>query len=153
MKKEKKINVGIGFATGRKHFQTVLKTNVYNWQDSGLTEKEYVSLNLFVAYDLKYSNTKRTDYTNIRDDVRELIDNTYFIGSTVMSEEISRLINENVISEGEAKLFFGSGYAAKRNAVLYMAMKNNMDYLIFLDDDEYPLAVTNTHSTTIWGGY
>ena len=27
-----------------------------------------------------------------------------------------------------------------------------MDYLIFLDDDEYPMAVTNTRSTAIWGG-
>lgn len=27
-----------------------------------------------------------------------------------------------------------------------------MDYLVFLDDDEYPLAVTNTRSSAIWGG-
>ena len=27
-----------------------------------------------------------------------------------------------------------------------------MDYLIFLDDDEYPMAVTNSRSSTIWGG-
>ena len=27
-----------------------------------------------------------------------------------------------------------------------------MDYLVFLDDDEYPMAVTNTRSSAIWGG-
>jgi hypothetical protein len=36
--------------------------------------------------------------------------------------------------------------------VLYSAMRNDMDYLIFLDDDEYPLAVTNTLNNAVWGG-
>ena len=152
MEKVKKINVGIGFATGRKSFQQILKTNVYNWEESGLTEKENISLNLFVAYDLKYSNTKSTDYTNVSKDVLNLIDSSHFIGSTALQEEIDYLINENIIDKEEAQLFFGRGYAGKRNAVLYFAMKNKMDYLIFLDDDEYPMAVTNTRSTAIWGG-
>jgi hypothetical protein len=152
MEKVKKINVGIGFATGRKSFQKILKTNVYNWEESGLTEKENISLNLFVAYDLKYSNTKSTDYTNVSKDVLNLIDSSHFIGSTALQEEIDYLINENIIDKEEAQLFFGRGYAGKRNAVLYFAMKNKMDYLIFLDDDEYPMAVTNTRSTDIWGG-
>ncbi len=152
MEKVKKINVGIGFATGRKSFQKILKTNVYNWEESGLTEKENISLNLFVAYDLKYSNTKSTDYTNVSKDVLNLIDSSHFIGSTALQEEIDYLINENIIDKEEAQLFFGRGYAGKRNAVLYFAMKNKMDYLIFLDDDEYPMAVTNTRSTAIWGG-
>lgn len=60
MGKCKTINLGIGFATGRRSFQKALETNVYNWKESGLTEKENVRLNLFVAYDLKYSNTKST---------------------------------------------------------------------------------------------
>lgn len=152
MEKVKKINVGIGFATGRKSFQKILKTNVYNWEESGLTEKERISLNLFVAYDLKYSNTKSTDYTNVSKDVFNLIDSSHFIGSTALQEELDYLINENIIDKEEAQLFFGRGYAGKRNAVLYFAIKNKIDYLIFLDDDEYPMAVTNTRSSAIWGG-
>ena len=152
MEKKKKINVGIGFATGRKSFQKILKTNVYNWEESGLTEKEHVSLNIFVAYDLKYSNTKSTDYTNVSKDVFNLIDSSHFIGSTALQEELDYLINENIIDKEEAQLFFGRGYAGKRNAVLYFAIKNKIDYLIFLDDDEYPMAVTNTRSSAIWGG-
>ena len=27
-----------------------------------------------------------------------------------------------------------------------------MDYLLFLDDDEYPMAVTNTKGTCLWSG-
>lgn len=152
MQQNKKINVGIGFATGRKSFQRVLKTNVYNWRESGLTEEENIRLNLLVAYDLKYSNTKPTDYTNVSKQLLDLIDDTYFIGKTAIESEIEYLMQENVIDRTEGQLIFGKGYAGKRNIVLYTALKNNMDYLVFLDDDEYPLAVTNTRSFAIWGG-
>lgn len=152
MSKDKNIKVGIGFATGRKSFQKVLKTYVYSWRESGLTDIENISLNLFVAYDLKYSNTKSTDYTNVSKEVLSLVDNTYFIGSDEIRKEIELLIKENIINESQAKLFFGSGYAAKRNSLIYGAIKNGIDYLVFLDDDEYPMAVTNTKSTAIWGG-
>lgn len=148
----KKINMGIGFATGRKSFQKVLKTHVFSWKECGLTEKENISLNLLVAYDLKYSNTERKDYTNLHKDILNLIDDTYFIGLSSIEKEICCLMEQNIITQKEAKLFFSSGYAGKRNAVLYTALKNHIDYLLFLDDDEYPLAVTNTRSTAIWGG-
>lgn len=115
-------------------------------------ENKNVSLNLFVAYDLNYNKTKKTDYTNIRPDLVEQIDSSTFIAGIVIKEDIDYLIGENVINFDEARMIFGRGYAAKRNAVLYYAIKHHMDYLIFLDDDEYPLAVTNTRSTTIWGG-
>ena len=146
------IKIGIGFATGRRSFQQVLKTHIYNWRESSLAEKENVRLSLLVAYDLKYSNTKATDYTNVSKELFELVNDTYFIGRSAIQKEIGYLIKENVINAQEARLFFGSGYAAKRNAILYTAMKNNLDYLLFLDDDEYPMAVTNTRSTAIWGG-
>jgi len=117
-----------------------------------LTDKENVSLNLLVAYDLKYSDTKSTDYTNVNTKILDLVDDTYFIGNTSIQKEIDYLNDNNVINQEEAQLFFKGGYAAKRNAVLYTAMKNKIDYLIFLDDDEYPIAVTNTRSSAIWGG-
>jgi len=152
MQKSKNIKVGIGFATGRKSFQKVLRTNIYNWKESGLVENKRISLNLFVAYDLNYQKTKETDYTNVHSELEEQIDSSKFIGGIAINEEIAYLIQENVINTNEVRLIFGRGYAAKRNAVLYNALKNNMDYLIFLDDDEYPMAVTNTRKTAIWGG-
>jgi len=152
LKEKKKINVGIGFATGRKSFQKVLKTYVYNWRESGLTDISNISLNLLVAYDLIYSNTKSTDYTNVSKDVYSLVDNMYFIGSSEIQRETQYLIDNHIINEKEAHLIFGRGYAAKRNALLYTAIKNDFDYLVFFDDDEYPMAVTKTRSTAIWGG-
>lgn len=152
MAEKKIVEVGIGFATGRKSFKQVLKTYVYNWKESGLTERENVRLNLLVAYDLKYSNTQPANYTNINQDVIDLIDGTSFIGSGAISREMDYLVGEGIIDRKEAKLVFGHGYAAKRNAVLYTALKNKLDYLMFLDDDEYPMAVTNTHGAAVWGG-
>jgi hypothetical protein len=146
------IRVGIGFATGRRHFRQVLNTYVHNWRQSGLTERDDVSLSLFVAYDLKYSNTRPFHYTNIKKAILDLLDDVHFIGSHNIEHEISYLLSENVIDEREARLFFGSGYAAQRNVVLYMALKHKIDYLLFLDDDEYPMAVTKVNSTAIWHG-
>ena len=149
---KKNIKLGIGFATGRKSFQIVLKTNIFNWRECGLTEKENVKLNLFIAYDLKYSNTRASDYTNVNEKLTDLIDETCFIGAGLLEREIEELLVGGVLTKAEATLFFKGGYAAKRNAILYFALKNHIDYLIFLDDDEYPMAVTNSRTTVLWGG-
>lgn len=150
--RRKVTRVGIGFATGRKSFAKVLKNYAYNWEECGLTERENVHISLFVAYDLEYKNTKASDYINSTKTFRHLINNEYFIGSAAIQNDIEHLIKENVISKKESRLLFGIGYAGKRNALLYAAIKNNMDCLLFLDDDEYPVAVTKTRTTAIWGG-
>jgi len=152
LQKEKNIKIGIGFAAGRKNFQRLLRTYIYSWEESGLVENEMVSLNLFIAYDLTYHKTQVTDYTDMYADLVEKIDSRKFIGSNSIKEEIDFLVQENIISHLEASIIFDRGYASNRNIILYNAVKNNMDYLIYLDDDEYPLAVTNTKNTAVWGG-
>jgi hypothetical protein len=152
MQKSDSIKVGIGFATGRKTFQNVLKTNIHSWQEYGLVGGKEISLNLFVAYDLDYNQTKSTDYTQVSPDLIEEIDSSTFVSDDAIKKEIDYLIRENVINSKEAHIIFGKGLAAKRNSVIYSAIKQKIDYLIFLDDDDYPMAVTNTLNTTIWGG-
>jgi len=152
MTNDKKIQVGIGFATGRKNFKRVLNTYIYNWKESGLVETEKVMLNLFIAYDLKYNKTKSADYTSIGNKLTDMVDDLHFLDSEYITNEINQLIGDNVINETEAALFFSSGYAAMRNIILYSAVKNKTDYLLFLDDDEYPLVVTKSQNTTIWSG-
>ncbi|MEZ4357792.1 MAG: hypothetical protein R2876_04080 [Eubacteriales bacterium] len=146
------VNLGIGFATGRKSFQRVLKTYIYNWKESGLTTDQKVKLNLLIAYDVKYSNTKRTDYTNINNDLLSMIDEVFFIGREKIRQEIDFLVGNNVVDLNEAKRFFCGGYSGQRNSVIYFAIKNKIDYLVFLDDDEYPIAVTKTRHTALWSG-
>ena len=74
MEKNEKIKVGIGFATGRKIFQQVLRTDIESWNESGLVENKLVSLNVFIAYDLTYKNTEVADFTNIHPDLLDKIE-------------------------------------------------------------------------------
>lgn len=152
MQKNNLIRVGIGFATGRKSFQKVLRSYIHNWEESGLVDNKNILLNVFVAYDLAYNNTTEKDYINIHPDIAKSIDGIIFIGKNEISKEIDALSQAGRMDMADAKAIFGKGYAAQRNSILYSAIKHGMDYLIFLDDDEYPVAVTNTHQHAIWGG-
>lgn len=152
MKKNENVQVGIGFATGRKGFQKVLRSYVYNWKESGLVDDRRIELNLFIAYDLSYKNTKTSDFTELFPALPYEIKNKVYIGNREIRQEIDTLVSQKILSLREAELIFSRGYAARRNAALYFAIKNQMDYLLFLDDDEYPVAVTNTQKTAVWGG-
>lgn len=151
---ENKVKIGIGFATGRKSFRKVLNAYIYSWNEmkarSNLEGK--VSLNLFVAYDINYSDAQSTDFTNLSQEIVDLFDEIEFLGAKNMQKKFAQLIDNEIMTEKEIKQIFRSGYAGKRNAILYAAIENKMDYLLFLDDDEYPVAVTNNHGTCVWGG-
>jgi hypothetical protein len=149
---KKKINVGVGFVTGRKNFKNVVKTYVDNWNESGLIDNKKIAIHLFVAYDLKYYSTKVSDYKITDDEILTLVDSAYYLGNSAIANEVQFLVEKDVISLKEAKLIFGEGYAMKRNAVLYFALKNKMDYLIFLDDDEYPIATIKINNSIVWKG-
>ncbi|MDD2481412.1 MAG: hypothetical protein PHF82_04665 [Lutispora sp.] len=150
--KKKKINVGIGFVTGRKNFKNVVKTYVDNWNESGLVDNKKILLHLFVAYDLKYKSTKVSDYKIVDEEILEMVDSAYYLGNSSIANEAQYLVEKKVVSLKEARLIFGEGYAMKRNAVLYFALKNKMDYLIFLDDDEYPIATIKINDSLVWKG-
>lgn len=149
---QKKINVGVGFVTGRKNFKNVVKTYVDNWNESGLVDNKKHALHLFVAYDLKYSSTKVSDYKITDEEILDMVDSAYYLGNSSITNEAHYLVEKNVISLEEANLIFGEGYAMKRNVVLYFALKNKMDYLIFLDDDEYPIATIKVNDAIVWKG-
>ncbi len=152
LKEEGKVKVGIGFATGRKHFKKLLKSYIFSWKESGLVEDANLLLHIFVAYDLSYHKTKIKDYTDIRPEVIGNIDGTTFLGKNEINQEMAYLISEGIIDANEVQKIFGKGYASQRNTLLYSAIKHDMDYLIFLDDDEYPMAVTNAKKHAVWSG-
>ena len=152
MKKSKKLNVGIGFVTGRKNFKSVAKTYVNNWNESGVIDNKQYALSLFVAYDLAYKSTKLHDYRISDEEILDTVDSAHYIGKSAVETEVEYLIEKKAITRKEANLIFGEGYAMKRNTVLYFALKNKMDYLIFLDDDEYPIATINVKDSIVWKG-
>ena len=147
------LDIGIGFVTGRRHFQKVLSTYINNWVESGLLHDKNIRLHLLVAYDLKYAKTEISDYRNIDPELSKMVHSIHFYGRSAIENECTQLINSGLLNETEAELIFGEGYAKKRNAVMYFAKKNNLDRLIFLDDDEYPLAVIqNKTHPLLWMG-
>ena len=150
----KTIRLGIGFATGRKSFRKVLNAYIRNWSEAKkqLPHDTKISLNLFVAYDTDYLKTQSTDYTNLNQDIVDQFDQIEFIGAKNAMRSIERLEHHNQFSKTELRSVFGSGYAGKRNAILFAALENHMDYLLFLDDDEYPLAVTKSKDVCLWSG-
>ncbi len=146
------VNVGIGFVTGRKCFKQIVRTYAENWQESGLTSGEKVNISMFVAYDLKYKNTKPEDYINLDKRIIDIADFPHYIGEAAVNSETATLISLGILDKNEADLLFGEGYAKKRNTILYFALKNRTDYLLFLDDDEYPMAAVNDAGGLLWRG-
>ena len=51
----------------------------------------------------------------------------------------------------EVNFILGHGHAKGRNTLLYYAAKSKYDYLLFWDDDEYPVAcIKNEDNTITW---
>ena len=150
----KTIQIGIGFATGRMSFRKVLNAYIKNWQEAKkkLPANYKISLNLFVAYDTDYLKTQSTDYTNLSQDIVDQFDQIVFLGAKNALKSIERLEESSHLSKKELRSVFSAGYAGKRNAILFAALENHMDYLLFLDDDEYPLAVTKSKDVCLWSG-
>ncbi|MDQ6904073.1 MAG: hypothetical protein M3139_13815 [Bacteroidota bacterium] len=147
------INVGIGFVTGRKHFQNVLTSYINNWIEHGLLHDKAIRLHLFVAYDLKYAKTEISDYKNMKPELAAMVQSVNYYGKETIEKERRLLESAGVVDKIESELLFGEGYAKKRNAVIHFAKKNKMDKLIFLDDDEYPVAtMKNKYNNLIWMG-
>jgi len=151
---EKKINIGIGFATGRLLFQNILKTYVNNWLEHGLIESKNLKIHIFVAYDLRYKNTNTDDYKKVPKELQNLVDSIHFYGINEVNNEIELLAKtDNTISADDCHLLFGEGFAKKRNILTYFAIKLNIDKLLFIDDDEYPLATyLNRNGKLLWMG-
>jgi hypothetical protein len=151
---KKIINIGIGFVTGRLLFQNILKTYINNWLEHGLIDNKNVRIHVFVSYDLRYKNTNTNDYKKVPKELQDLVDSIHFYGVNEVNNEIDILSKaENTINKDDCLLLFGEGYAKKRNIVTYFAIKLKMDKLLFIDDDEYPLATfQNQNNKILWMG-
>jgi len=138
-KQSRKVRIGIGFVTGRKNFKNLIKTYVENWGEHGHRNNDKIELHAIVAYDLKYTGTDSEDFTQVKDDIKEYIDSINFISDHDCQNTIKTLADNGVVNYNEGNLVFGEGYGKKRNLILFWAIQNDIDYLLFLDDDEYPI--------------
>ena len=146
---EKEINFGIGFVTGRSIVCRII--NSY-YQDILEQVKRYdkkVNITIFILFDTAYQQTQREEFYNIKSEVYKDIKIKY-ISPEDINEEVKKVAARNNMNEEDMKFFFGHGHARGRNTVMYYAIKYRMDYLLFWDDDEYPVATLKDNGKNIW---
>ena len=135
----KTVKFGIGFVTGRPNVCKVIN-NTYEKLIKQFEGSEYdVELTIFILYDLQYQLTTRVDFYGLIPNVYKNI-NIKYITPEDIEEEKKKLIAQERLTKTEADLFFGHGHAKGRNTVMYYALERQMNYLLFWDDDEYPVA-------------
>lgn len=146
--------MGIGFATGRRNFKKVLLSHLRAWEASKkeLQGTDHIRLHLFVSYDVGYRDTQSTDYTNLPQEIVDAFESITFVGEKNTLRSLERIRGSGKYTNEDLDALFGSGYAGKRNEVLFAAIESKMDYLLFLDDDEYPMAVTKKNDVCLWSG-
>ena len=132
-----KINFGIGFITGRPNICEIIN-NTYKFLLEQ-TKKKNVELTIFILFDVKFQNVNRKDFYRLSTEVYKNIGIKYITPEDIQNEK-NELIKKGILKKEEADLFFGYGYGKARNTLMYMAIKNKIDYFLFWDDDEYPVA-------------
>ncbi|MGI6118536.1 MAG: hypothetical protein ACOYBC_09150 [Bilifractor sp.] len=145
-------DIAIGFITGRRSFRHTLKTYLLRWKNTSGFIAEKTNIHLIVAYDLSYNNTQIDDYIRIKPELKRTLSSITFLGEEEITAMRDGIVRYGILTAEQAQRVIGTGYAGKRNAVLLQAIWQNMDCLIFLDDDEYPLAVSNNHDYAVWSG-
>lgn len=142
------INFGIGFVTGRPNVCKLINSYYKNMLEQiNSTDKE-IKLTIFILYDLGYQYTKRTDFYNLIPDTYKNIKIKYITPEDI-EEEKKKLISRYSFNKKDVELIFGHGHAKGRNTLMYYSVKNKIDYLLFWDDDEYPVAVLKNEDKTL----
>ena len=143
------IEFGIGFVTGRPNVCKIINNYYKNMIEQLERTGKKVNLTIFLLYDLNYQYTARTDFYSIIPEVYKNIRIKYITPENI-EEEKKKLIARNNFTREEVDLFLGNGHAKGRNTVMYYALKWKIDYLLFWDDDEYPVAAVKEGDKILW---
>lgn len=135
----KTVQFGLGFVTGRPNVCKVINNTYEQLIKQFENEEDKVELTVFILFDLRYQYTTRVDFYGLMPGVYKDIKIKYITPEDV-EETKKSLIGKEKFTKEETELFFGQGHAKGRNTLMYYALKRKMDYLLFWDDDEYPIA-------------
>ena len=141
------INFGIGFEAGRANVCNLINTYYKDMVEQASRYKTPVKITIFLMYDLQYQGAKEEDFYNIKPEVFKAIDLKYITKEDI---ENAKKESQNFLTKQESDLFFGYGHAKGRNTIMYFALKENIDYLMFWDDDEYPMACLKEGKSVTW---
>lgn len=133
------IKFGLGFVTGRPNICNLINNTYQRMTEQLKGYNKKVELTIFILYDLSYQCTTRVDFYGLIPKVYKDIKVKYITPENI-DELKKRLIAREQLTKQETDLFFGHGHAKGRNTLMYYAKMWDMDYLLFWDDDEYPVA-------------
>ena len=145
----KKVKFGIGFVTGRPNVCRIINSYYKDMLEQVKKYKKEVEITIFILFDVSYQQGKREEFYKILPEVYKNINITYITPEDI-GEEVKKLTIRHNMNEDDMNFFFGHGHAKGRNTLMYYAVKHNMDYLLFWDDDEYPLAVLEENGKKKW---
>ena len=140
------IKFGIGFVTGRPNVCKVINGTYERLINQFKDSDRKVELTIFILFDLGYQFTTRVDFYGIIPNVYKDIKIRYITPEDI-EEEKKKLIGREILTKKESDLFFGHGHAKGRNTLMYYAKKHKIDFLLFWDDDEYPVACIKDKET------
>ena len=145
------IKFGIGFVTGRPNVCKVINSTYERLINQFKDSDKKIEITIFILFDLGYQFTTRVDFYGIIPNVYKDIRVKYITPEDI-EEEKKKLLGKEILTKQEVELFFGHGHAKGRNTLMYYAKKNKIDYLLFWDDDEYPVACIKNRETNeiIW---
>ena len=146
---EKEINFGIGFVTGRANVCRIINSYYKEILEQVKKYEKKVNITIFVLFDTKYQQTPREEFYNINAEVYKDIKVRYITPEDI-KEEVKKLTARNNMNVDDMEFFLGHGHAKGRNTVMYYAIKYKMDYLLFWDDDEYPVATSKENGKNVW---
>ncbi len=138
---KKDLNIGIGFVTGRSNVCSVINS-YYSYIKGQLTNLDRkVNITFYILFDLKYQGASREDFYQLNQEVFDEDGiNVKYITPEDIAERKEIVKSYYKLDDDEVDLIFGNGHARGRNTVMYFAYHDKMDYLLFWDDDEYPVA-------------
>lgn len=146
---ESLIHIGIGFVTGRPNVCRLINQYAKHMVKQMENYSKPVQITIFVLYDIEYQHTKEEDFYHLDPSVNELV-KIHYITKEEIHQEKRKLMVQGNYSDEELNLFFGYGHAKGRNTLMYFANQQKMDYLLFWDDDEYPVACFKQGKEIIW---
>ena len=147
----KTVQFGLGFVAGRPNVCKIINNTYEQLINQFKNIDDKVELTIFILFDLGYQYTTRVDFYGLMPNVYKNIKIKYITPEDI-EEMKKRLIGRGKLTKDEAELFFGHGHAKGRNTLMYYAFIRNIDYLLFWDDDEYPVACIKNNETKeiIW---
>ena len=133
------IKFGIGFVTGRPNVCKIINSTYERLINQFNDLDRKVEITVYILFDLGYQFTTRIDFYGIIPNVYKDLTVKYITPEDI-EEEKKKLMGKEDFSKADVDLFFGHGHAKGRNSLMYYALQDGMDYLLFWDDDEYPVA-------------